>query len=499
MKALTAFILRNRTVSSLVDTPYFWVAMALVAGVIGYVVSYIDERLGLVIAAGLIGITVALICLFNTRNGFYIVTVLGFFMFYIKRFADDAIPMGAVCDVLLAVTFLGIYYRKTVLKERLWKYSSNIITLLYGINFGFLMVELFNPSMYSVAGWVFTVRKALNFIMIYFIGLHIFHTRQAIIDYVKLWVILSAIAGLYGCYQQWFGLLGFETNWVMSDPIRYKLYFQGGEIRKFSFLSDPTSFGILMAHGVVFSIILLLNAERKRDRKWLFFSTLCMALGMAYSGTRTAYFMIPAGLSLYVLMTITNRRTMFFAIGFMMLFCVLIFGPFYSNGTINRIRSTFEMSDDESLNVRDENRAKIQPYIFKHPLGGGVATSGVLGLEYNPEHPLAGFPPDSGYLRVAIETGWVGLILTCTIYFTILFTGIRNYYRSRSREFKIIYLGIVASIYAYIIANYAQVAIGQIPGALFFYSAVAMIVNLRGIEEASTQNQNSKISKTNAI
>lgn len=498
MKALTAYLLRNRTVSSLTDTPLAWVVLTLVAGAIAYAVAMIDHRLGLIIAAGLIGGTIALICLFNTRSGFYIVTVLGFFMFYIKRFANDDIPMGAVCDMLLGVTFLGIYYRKTVLKERLWKYSSNVITWMYGIYFGFLLIELFNPSMDSAMGWVFTVRKFLNFIMIYFIGLHIFHSRKAIMDYVKLWVILSALAGLYGCFQQWHGLLGFEMNWVMSDPIRYKLYFQGGDMRKFSFLSDPTAFGILMAHGVVFAIILLLNTENKRYRAALFFSVVFMALGMAYSGTRTAYFMIPSGLVLYVLMTITKRRTMFFAVGFLMFFCVLVFGPFYGSGTINRIRSTFQMSEDESMNVRDENRKKIQPYIMTHPLGGGVATSGVMGLEYNPEHPLAGFPPDSGYLRTAIETGYIGLLLTCTLYFTILYTGVRNYYRSRSREYKIIYLGIVASIYAYIVANYAQVAIGQMPGGLFFYSALAIIVNLRGIEDA-TETDSRTFLKTNAI
>lgn len=498
MKSLSAFILRHRTVSALVDTPVAWVLMALVAGGIAYAVSMIHEMVGLGIAVGLIGITITLICLFNTRLGFYIVTVIGFFMFYIKRMIPVDIPMGVVCDALLAVTFIGIYYRKTVLKEKLWKYSGNIITVMYGIYFCFLLIELFNPAMYSVDGWLFTVRKFLNFIMIYFVGLHIFGTRKDIVDYIKFWIILSALAGLYGCFQQWHGLLGFELNWVMADPIRYKLYFQGGDMRKFSFLSDPTAFGILMAHGVVFTLIIFLNTESKKYRRGLFFAIIFMALGMAYSGTRTAYFMIPAALAIYVLMTITNKRTLFFAVGFLMFFCVLVFGPFYGNGTVNRIRSTFEMSDDESLNVRDENRAKIQPYIWKHPLGGGVATSGVQGLEYNPGHPLAGFPPDSGYLRTAIETGWLGLALTCTLYFTILYTGVRNYYRSKTKEFKIIYLGIVASIYAYIVANYAQVAIGQMPGGLFFYSALAIIVNLRGIEEASAKT-NSDIIKTNVI
>lgn len=485
MSQLPAYKTKEYQASKLLDSPFTYIIMILAALAFSYLIGRKDVLFGYIIIAGLIGGTMTLICLFNTRLGFFITTIVGFFMFYIKRITGDVVPMGVAVDLLIAVTFLGIYLKKSLQKEKLWKHSSNPITYIYFIYLGFLFIELFNPSMYSVAGWIFTIRKFFNFLMIYFIGLHIFNTRKAIIDYIKLWVILSALAGLYGCFQQWHGLLGFEMDWVTSDPIRYKLYFQGGDIRKFSFLSDPTAYGILMANGVVFGIVLLMTTENKQYRWPLAIGVLLMCLGMAYSGTRTAYFMIPAGLSIYVLMTITNRKTLLFAIGFLMFFCILVFGPFHGNGTVNRIRSTFQFSDDESLNVRDENRAKIQPYIMKHPLGGGVCTSGVLGLEYNPGHPLAGFPPDSGYLRTAIETGWAGLMLTGLIYFIVLYMGIRNYYRS-PREVRGLYVGIVASLYAYIIANYAQVAIGQMPGGLFFYSCLAIIVNLRNLQPAKT-------------
>jgi len=106
-----------------------------------------------------------------------------------------------------------------------------------------------------------------------------------------------------------------------------------------------------------------------------------------------------------------------------------------------------------------------------------------LGLQYNPGHPLAGFPPDSGYLRAALETGWIGLAFTLFMFFVMLQVGVRNYYASRSKEVRTIYVGIVASLYAYMIAQYAQVAIGQMPGAFFFYGSMAIIVKLRNFEQ----------------
>lgn len=486
------FALENRTRwfkgTKLLDSPVAYIIMLVIAALISAVIGFVDYRAGLVIIAGLIGGMTTLICLFNTRLGFIITMVFSFFMFYIKRMADDAIPTGVAVDVLIAVTFIGAYYRKTIHKQLLWEYYTNPITYIYLLYIGFLMIELFNPSMYSVSGWVFTMRKFFNFLMIYFVGLHVFNSMKDVKYFMKLWVILSVIAGAYGCFQQWFGLLGFETDWVMSDPIRYKLYYQGGEIRKFSFLSDPTIYGILMAITIVYTIALILNEENSRKRWLLIGGTMLMTLGMAYSGTRTAYFIIPAGIMVYALMTINNRKTLLFLASFLLFFMVLIFGPFYSNNTVNRIRTSFELSDDESLNVRDKNREMIRPYMLSHPIGGGVATSGVLGLQYNPGHPLAGFPPDSGYLRAALETGYVGLAFTLLMFFITLQIGVKNYYRSRSKEIRTIYVGIVASMYAFMIAQYAQVAIGQMPGAFFFYGAMAIIVRLKYFESPDNQN-----------
>jgi putative inorganic carbon (hco3(-)) transporter len=474
--------------AKLLDNPLVFAAVVLFALCISYLVGK-NTLIGFGIIAGLIGGTVTLICLFNTRLGFLITMVFSFFMFYLKRFTSDSIPTGIAVDIMIAVTFIGAYYKKTIHKQRLWEYYTNPITYVYLINIGFLLIELFNPSMYSISGWVFTMRKFLNFLMIYFIGLHVFNSLDDIKYYLKLWIFFAALAGAYGCYQQWFGLLQFETDWVMSDPILYKLYFQGGEIRKFSFLSDPTIYGILMAVTIVYTTAQALN-EDNRKKRWMYIGAiLFMALGMAYSGTRTAYFIIPAGIVVYALMTINNRKTLLFLASFVLFFVVLIFGPFYSNSTINRIRTSFEFSEDESLNVRDYNRHRIQPYILSHPLGGGVATSGVLGLQYNPGHPLAGFPPDSGYLRSALETGYIGLGYTLLMFFITLQVGVRNYYRSKSKEIRTMYVGIVAAMYAFMIAQYAQVAIGQMPGAFFFYGAMAVIVRLRNFESPHNQNQ----------
>nr|WP_307735079.1 O-antigen ligase family protein [Chitinophaga nivalis] len=457
--------------------------MGLMALAMAFIIAKINFLLGIIIAGGLIGGTAVVVSLLHTELGFYMSMILSVFVFFLNRLVDDMLPVGTAVDLLVGTTFLGIYLRKTVQKEKYWRYSRNPITWIYLIYLAYLMIQLFNPDMQSFAGWGQVFRKAVSLLLIYFIALHIF-TRVAVIKrFFKVWLVMAVICGAYACFQQWHGLLGFEEHWVMMDPIRYGLYFQGGTIRKFSFLSDPTAFGILMASSMVFALLLAIGQPDTGKRNWLLVASGVMALGMAFSGTRTAYAVIPAGIVIFVLMTITSKKTMAFTVMFLMFFMVLIFGPFHSIGTVNRIRTAFEFSEDESLNVRDKNRQYIQPYIWAHPIGGGVNTSGASGKQYNPEHPLAGFPPDSGYLKAAIETGWIGLALTCLMYFIVLQRGIRGFYQCRSKEFRNIYAASVAAIFIYVVAHYAQVAIGQIPGAFFFYGLYAVIIKLKTFEQ----------------
>ena len=187
-------------------------------------------------------------------------------------------------------------------------------------------------------------------------------------------------------------------------------------------------------------------------------------------------------------MNINQGRTILFSVFVFLSFLCLMYLPINSNNTINRIRSTFEFSDDASLNVRDVNRASIQPYIYQHPFGGGLNTSGGLGKKYNAGHILAGFPPDSGYVKAAIETGWVGLFLLCIIYFVTLHYGVVSYFWCKNKILKSYLIASVVCVFTFVIAQYGQEATDQIPGFFLFYSCFAVFIKARHIDENLNQS-----------
>jgi cell division protein FtsW (lipid II flippase) len=348
------------------------------------------------------------------------------------------------------------------------------------------MLELFNPLAHSFDGWYGAIRALVMTIMLLFAAYAVFDNWRTMRRFIIVVFVFTAIVALYGCIQQWHGLFDFEVDWVKADPLRFSLIFIAGDYRKFSMMSDPPGFAIVMACCSVFFLVLLTGPWQRRVKILLFPAVCLMLMGMAFSGTRTANAMVIGGLVFFMLLTINKRSTQVFAVAAGMVFLVLMFGPFSGNPTINRFRTTFTGNQDESYKVRNTNRRSIQPYIYYHPIGGGLGTTGAYGVANNPGHFLAGFPTDSGYLKKALEVGWIGLFLIVILYYCIVRAGIRGYFQCRNEKAKNIYAAATCCMFSFYVAEYAQDAVGQITDIVVYYPMIALILRLKNFEHEIT-------------
>ena len=452
--------------------------------IFGLLATKLDGFKGIIVVGGIVFFAIIIFSLVNYRFGFYAAMTMGFFIFTIGRLTTLDIPIGLLVEIPLYCSLVGLFLNRIINRTSLFQKSGHIISYGMFIYVLFHLVQILNPEMDSLTGWVMQFRRFFMLGVLYFIALNIFDSVRSVIFFFSYWIIWAFIAGFYSVYQTIFGLLSFEENWVRRSAVMSKLYYLGdGEYRKFSLFSDPAAFGIGMAATAVLILVLIILVKNTKLKKVFSFLYLFVFLGVAYSGTRTAYFIIVVAICLYILMTITQKRTLIIAASSFLLFLMLMFAPIYSNVTINRIRSTFAFSEDESLNVRDVNRAMVQPYIYEHPFGGGLGTSGGTGLDHNPGHFLAGFPPDSGYVKAAIETGWIGLFLQCLLYFFILQSGLKVYLTCRNKILKPYLIATVVCVFSFVIAQYGQEATDQIPECFLFYSCLAVIAKAKIIEQ----------------
>lgn len=428
---------------------------------------------GLIVFAGIVGISVVLLVLNQYTWGFYLLFFVSIFMFYVQRLVGVDMPLGVAYDFLAVLTFFAMLFTT---REKLdWSGLFNPITWGFLVLIAYQLIEVFNP-MGTTLAWTVSLRKNVIFLM-YLICMQVIMTENGLKRINSIVIGLSFLVALYGVWQEVFGLSHAELVWLHSDPARYKLYFIWGRMRKFSFLSDPSAYGIFLGFGGLTTLILAIRAQKWSIKMLLGIMAAITLVAMNFSGTRTAYVMVGAGMVFYVLMTMRSAKTMAIVLALVMGALLLFFGPFHG-WQINRIRSAFQPSEDASMGVRDMKRLHYQPFVQSHPFGGGVYTTTSYGKSFAPGHEFAGFDPDSGYLEMAMESGWIGLVLLLGFVFVAVCRGINAYFSIENPYLKTMLLTYLSSFFALSVAHYAQNAMYNKPMDLMLIVSLGIIAQV---------------------
>lgn len=398
------------------------------------------------------------------------IMLLAYFIMFLIIAINTTFPLGTIMDAMLAVMILGFFIQQKY--NRNYWILKNPIGYMIAIWVIYNLLQFANPFAASKMAWLYTIRSVAVVMLSYYIFTYYLDSKKFLRTLIGLWLALSVIGALYAIKQEFFGFFWFEER-NHYDPLVYSLNFIDGHWRKNSIFSDPVAFSYNMAVSALLCIGLMTGPFKTKYKVLLGFLAVLFAVVMTYSGTRAAYVLIPAGLVLFFILKL-NRWTLALSFPALLLFLILIRVP-TSNPTMTRFQSAFKPGQDASFNVRKVNQKKVQPYIQSHPIGGGLGASGIWGVRFAPNSYLAQFPPDSGYVRVAMELGWIGLILICTLIFTALYVGVRNFFTIRDPELKSYCLAMVLMVFALSIGNYPQEAIVQFPLSIYFYLMLAII------------------------
>jgi putative inorganic carbon (hco3(-)) transporter len=456
------------------------VAVLLCASLaITYTLATAGTFLAPVVFVVILGITVVTAVVRDFRIGYYLLLLLGVFMFYFERLLQTGFPLGTVYDALAGLTFLAVFINGYYKRD--WTGFRSPVSIAFLVVTLYQVLQLFNPSASSPVAWLVAMRNNTS-ILLFIVCFHMFATIRDVKRFTTFWLVITLLVAAYGIFQEFFGLLPFEEKWITDNPERLALYFVWGRMRKFSFLSDPSAYGLFMGMGGLAFLVLSLGPFKALWRFLMLCCGIFVLIAMSYSGTRTAIAMVAAGIVFYVVVTLRNRKTMIATIVAGFFGSIIFFGPFYG-GTINRIRSTFNPSDDPSMVVRDLKRQRLQVYVRDHPIGGGLYTTGISGARYSPGHPLTQITDtDSGYLLIALELGYIGLFLFQVFFFLVMVKGIRNYFSINDPLLKVINLTYLVPFFALSVAHFTQDAIFSKPMSIIGIAAYAVIVKISRFE-----------------
>jgi hypothetical protein len=455
-------------------------AIFLLAGLASaYLIASSDNLGPAVILIGLpLGILLAVLCLMRPMFAIGVAMVGSMMIGFLPRMLGFMIPVGILVDVALYLAFGGVLLRQIANRGEDWPKLRQPFVYIYFAMVGYLILQAGNPNSTNIATYGLLIRRVLSIAALFIVVMCEFKSLRFFITFLKIWMVIAFVAGLYACKQEWFGMSQSE---LIAGPI----IIAGGRYRIFSFMPDPTSFGIFMTISSLFCLGLVLGKFSWRVKLAATIMFVPMLLATAFSGTRTAYGILPAGIVIYILITLYRRQSILIAAGFALVAVFVLFAPIYTP-VILRIRSSFLGGKDPSMNVRNVNRKSIQPYIWSHPFGGGMGMAGDRG-PHNPGHRLAGFPPDSGYLQTALELGWIGLFIQCLFYGAALCTFITRYYQCRNPVLQSLILAYLMVLFAVAVAQYSQ-ATEQIPTSLILYAGIAFVCRLKDFDPAAIQS-----------
>jgi O-antigen ligase len=466
---------RQRAYSPFIDKangPVGMVLLALAAIGIGLATLYGGLVAGLLLLVAMIAIPVVYAVVVYPIFGIVVLLTMGFFLFFILRLGIN-FPLGTLMDGLEALLIVGFLIKLKQKGDWSVETFKNPVSITILIWIGYNLIQVANPWAESRLAWVYTVRSVAAVTIMYFVFVYYLRSVKAIRIVLKTWLVLAVCGAIYGFKQEFIGIAPGELADLWSDPMQVSLLYINGAWRKYSIFSDPVSFSYTMVGASLICVALLSGRKSWPKRIVLVLMIFAFLLAMLYSGTRGAYVLVPASLIPFALLNF-SKKIMFASCVAAVFIIILIIIP-TSNPTIARFQTAFRPSDDASFNVRKANQKRIQPYILSHPIGGGLGSTGAWGARFAPNSFLATFPPDSGYIRVAVELGWIGLLLFCFLMYSILKMGITNFYRIKNQELRIYCLAMTLVIFSLNIGNFPQEALVQFPNNILFYIAAAIV------------------------
>ena len=462
--------IKQKSLAAFIQSPLGSVLLVALAVSLGVVTVKGGIVAGLLLLVAMIGIPMVYGMVVYPIFGISCIISLAFLLFFILRLGVD-FPMGTILDGMQALLILGFFIKQKTNPD--WSMFKGPVATIIFIWIGYNLLEVINPWAESRLAWVYTVRTIAVLTLMYFVFVYQINSVKSIRYILALWLVLAFVGMIYAYKQEYIGIAPSELAGMESDPLQVSLLYIDGHWRKYAIFSDPVEFSYNMVITAVLCIALISGPIILWKKIALIIFTLLMLNAMLFSGTRGAYVLVPATLILFAILHFSRQIMIFSSIAAFVI-TVMIYMP-TGNASLVRFQSAFRPSEDASYNVRKQNQKRIQPYILSHPMGGGLGATGMWGVRFAPYSFLANFPPDSGYMRVAVEMGWIGLFIFCCLMFIVLKSGIENFYRIRNPELKVYCLAMTLVLFALNIGNFPQEALVQYPNNILFYLAIAII------------------------
>ncbi len=274
------------------------------------------------------------------------------------------------------------------------------------------VIQLFNPNVPTLLAGIEGFRRLMFQMLGLFIGISIIRNRDDLIFLYKVLAVASVPILLYAV-KQFFFVSDFDMAMIASNTADIGSWKIFGKLRAFGIFNGPFHLGLFA--GFMFWIGVGLFVETRRKLA-LLLAAAALAAGLA-SLTRGSIIAILASFPLVLLYVFNRYRSRVAVIAAVAIAIIA--------GSVVLLRSSFEevdlfmesfssierVTEDNRLMTRFEGYERGLSVLKAHPLGTGMGSSGDAMESYFQPYGAIHVTSHNLLLRVALETGFPGLVL----------------------------------------------------------------------------------------
>lgn len=472
--------------------PQAVLASLLLIGLVAIAYAIITQKL--LIAAIIISMPLAAIILFYglqaPRFSYLIYAIYAFCYNPIMRYTRTT-GLSVILDILLVYIVISILFSFLRSKADIKLTNAvNILTISYIPWILFILFQFLNPGIQSEGITVGIRIMILEIFVLYIISSLLADKPKALkIGLITVGIFVS-IAFLKLWWQKHFGFDFAEREWLMSSE-SWRTHIINTGIRYFSIFTDASNFGACM--GLVTIVYAIIGIHTRNKRLLYFYLAVAIMgiIGMFMSGTRGAIIIPIAGGALYCLLCKNIKIFATTALAGILVFSFFAFTNIgEGNSFIRRMRTSFRPTEDASFNVRVENRKEIATYLEKYPWGVGIDESIPKLWKKGDVYEEGILPPDSYFVRIWIQTGYMGLNLYLAILVVVL---LRCCYivmfRIKNKELYHTLAALTCGVFGIWVNGYTGEAMNTAPTNFFIAASLAFIMNGPYIDKQITQEK----------
>lgn len=431
---------------------------------------------------------------------FWLLFVVNFFIqwFNKNQWLPSGIPLSLyneMLEILLIATAI-VDARQSPHFDR----AGSLMLLTLCCWCGFCTLEILNDSCdlgWDVGNW-FTGARMMAFQLLYAYIVFVLYitTPERLMNYLKLWALLSLFSAFWTWKQINIGMTARESAWLWNSGYVTHVLNGGTLIRWFSTFNDAACYGINAAATALTFFVIAIMSKITKERIFFAVIAICVTWGMFQSGTRTAIFCLIAGFLVFLVLSKSVKIIVPSAIlGVFFLFILIFTNIGNGNQQMRRMRSAFDKKD-ASANVRTINQQAIKKYLQDAPFGIGLGTSYERVPTNNKFYKLSHIPPDSEYVYIWIHTGVVGITFF-VILTVIMFLGACwiVFFKIKCRSLVGVGAGLCGAFVAVQLGGYGNQVLMQFPNALLFYGGLSIVYVLPYIEPAWVEMEEKRIAE----